>query len=342
MKFTLLIPVGRFSYFVHACVQNVFETCGDVENLDLVFLTSKTVTPAIEMAFAEQAEHYPFRVLAAPFEAGSNHLQLLDWAIREGDLTDWVIVQHSDLFWQRHNWLAQISESVRPELAVLCVPCKSRFCIKRPKQQSESNIPIVGDFFGVYNRKRLVEKDLRFTWGVLGEDVKVSYLVNDAIQRGIIYQCGNKNLVEVGKQFMDGSQAMAWELTLHDPESIGHVLSFEWFYHVVAFFRIADSITRRGNTLRCDFPIDFFAYALYSYLTSFCIEREEVESVALPWSVFCGLARYYRQDVTAWEQIGEWLRTYSRAKHVIGMDDLGVDWVEFLGDRLPTRLVRFV
>lgn len=97
MKLSLLVPVGKFSYFVRACLQNVFETCGTPDAVDFVFLTSNRILPQIEAALEEARQNYRFRVVAAPFDAGSDHLRLLDWAVRETDLTEWVAVQHCDL-----------------------------------------------------------------------------------------------------------------------------------------------------------------------------------------------------------------------------------------------------
>src|SRR6266853_859232 len=99
MKLSLVIPIGRFSFFVHACLANVFETCGAPEVIDFVFLTARTVPPEIETAFKEAADNYRFRVIATPFDPSPNHLRLLDWAVRNSDLTDWFMVQHCDVFW---------------------------------------------------------------------------------------------------------------------------------------------------------------------------------------------------------------------------------------------------
>lgn len=341
MKLSLLVPVGRFSYFVRACLQNVFETCGAPDLLDFVFLTSREVTPAIQRAFAEAASSYQFRVLPAPFDAGSDHLRLLDWAVREADLTEWFIVQHCDLFWKEQNWLNRVLEAVQPDLVLLCTPCPSRFCYRQTPDAPGTNIPIVGDFFGVYNRTELIERNLFFRWGTLGKEVRVSVAVMNAVSASRIYHERGGPRIEAGKVFMDGSQAMAWELAVHNPQGIGHVLSLDSFYHLVAFFRIADSIRRVENTLRCDFPIGLGSYALYSYLTSFCIEREEAEPVALPWRWFSYFARQYGFDMGGWRQVGEWLRGYSRAKQVIGLDGLGLEAVDFNGRifRVGGRLV---
>jgi hypothetical protein len=337
MKLSLLVPVGRFSYFVHACLQNVFETCGAPDDLDFVFLTSMTVEPAVQMAFAEAAKTHPFRVLTAPFDAGFDHLQLLDWAVRKTDLTEWFIVQHCDLFWQEHNWLPRIVQCVRPDLSLLCAPCPSRYNFRPTPGAPGTNIPIVGDFFGAYNRKQLLERNLSFKWGTLHTEVQVSQKVIEAAQKGLIYRDKGNPRIVPGKEFMDGSQAMAWELAVHDPRGIGHVLSLDSFHHLVAFFRIADSLSRAGNTLRCNFPIGLGSYAFYSYLTSFCIDREEVEPVAIPWSVFSHIARRHGVDVGVWRQLMEWLRGYSRAKQVIGLDRLGLEQVDFNGQLFQSQ-----
>ena len=86
--------------------------------------------------------------------------------------------------------------------------------------------------------------------------------------------------IEIGKEFVDGSQAMAWELAVRCPEGMKQVHLGEGFVHLTGFFRIAETIRREEVTLRCNFPLDVGAYAYYSYLSSFCIPRDEaVEQV---------------------------------------------------------------
>ena len=62
----MLVPIDRYSFFVNACLQNTFETCGDQykENIDFVFLTSKNTN--LGQAFRRAALKYSFRVLSAP------------------------------------------------------------------------------------------------------------------------------------------------------------------------------------------------------------------------------------------------------------------------------------
>lgn len=331
MKLSLLVPIGRFSFFVHACLQNVLETCGAPEIIDFVFLTSCQITPEIETAFAEAHKNYPFRVIAAPFDAGSDHLRLLDWAIRNADLADWVVIQHCDLFWKEKNWLCRVLQEIQPELAVLCTPCPSSYFFQ------QTNINIVGDFFGVYNRQQLIERKLFFKWGVLGRDVPVSDKVVEAVQTGAICR-KNGEKIFLGREYMDGSQAMALELAVHAPKAVKQITPLLHFLHLTAFFRIADSVRREGGVLRCNFPIAMHAYAHYSYVTSFCIERIEAESVALPWLWFEYLTRTHGFKTTKEKMNGEWLRGYSTAKEVIGWNGLGVNRIDFNGESWKTNV----
>ncbi|MFN0016977.1 MAG: hypothetical protein ACKVP0_01890 [Pirellulaceae bacterium] len=326
-KISLVIPIGKFSFFVHACLQNIFETCRASESLDFVYLTSQDIAPELQNAFQDAAKDFSFRVVSAPFNSGSDHLQLLDWAVRNADLTDWIIVQHCDLFWREQNWLDRIFQEIDPAVTAICVPCPSRYRI------GSSQIPIVGDFFGVYNRRRLIEQNLYFRWGTLGADVQVSEEVGEAIRSGLIRRDDNRP-IRFGREWMDGSQAMGWELAVLGSEVKQVPLDF---LHLTGFFRIAETIQRHNTTLRCDFQLDFDSYVLYSYLTSFCIERAEVEPVALPWHWTSHLTRLHGRDISEAQAAGKWLRGYSRAKEVVGMDAMGLERIYLNGTKYATR-----
>jgi hypothetical protein len=331
MKISLVIPIGQFSYFVNACLQNVLETSG--AELDFVFLTSKDIAPEIATALKEAEKFYSFRIISAPFNSGANHLRLLDWAFRNADLSDWVIVQHCDLFWREHGWLNRILSTINSNTTVLCTPCKSNYYI------GSENIPIVGDFFGTYNRPQFVKENLSFNWGTLGTDVPVSAEVTDAIHSGLIHREDNLK-IEFGKEFMDGSQAIGWELAIHSPERIQFInLSF---LHLVGVFRMAEAIRRTPTTLTCIYPLHFDAYAYYSYLMSFCVERNECEQFAIPWVIFKRIARIHNVDLNKQEEVGKWLRRYSSAKNVIGLDDLGIEQVIHFSGKYSARPVKFL
>jgi hypothetical protein len=365
-RISLLIPVGRFSYFVHACLQNVLETCGAPDALDFVFLTNRTVPTEISKAFEDASKTYPFRVIAAPLEVGSAHMHLLDWAMRYADLTEWVIIQHCDLFWQERNWLGRILGEIKPELTVLCPSCPSR------DHFGSQNIPLVGDAFGVYNRSKLIEQNLWFRWGVLGHDVPVSLEVINAVQSGLIRRDGQpvsfgsvrprqprpvsfgsvrprqprlrlrwRRPPLIGKEWMDGSVAMSWELAVHDPQGVWHFRPPLNQFHLWSFFRFAERVRRKGNRFWCD--VDWvYPYWLgwYSYVTSFCIERSEIEGATLPWAVYGRLAQLHGWPQEEPQKIGEWLRKYSVAHQVVGLDDLGIERVVFKGKVLAARPVK--
>lgn len=328
---TILIPVGRFSYFVHACLKNVFDTAGC--NFDFVFITSKDVSPEIELAFQEAKKSYQFRVLSATFNSGSNHLRLLDWAVREADLSDWFVVQHCDLFWIEQGWLSRIVAKIRNNLTVICTPCRSKhyYC--------GSNIPVVGDFFGVYNRKELIKRNLFFNWGILGKGVTVSEKVIKAINTGLIWGKNNRK-IEIGKEWMDGSQAMSWELVVHDSSQINKIQLN--FIHLTGFFRISDSFWRKDNTIGCDLELGVDPLVNYSFLSSFCIERKEIEDLVLPWVVLEKIGKIYGNDFISFKENFDLLKSYSNAKNIVGYDDLGIDCVSYCNEKFYTRLVKLL
>lgn len=341
-KISFVIPIGRFSYFVHACLQNVFETCGDPNALDFVFLTAQTIPDEISAAFELASRTFQFRVITAPYDPSPDHLRLLDWAMRHADLTDWVIVQHCDVFWREHNWLPRVRHQLNNSLVVVCPHAFSGYRFLSSLDLCERDIPLVGDTFGVYRRRELAERNLFFRWGTLGTTVPVSEKVAEAVVRGRI-RTAKGAPVEFDHQYMDGSQAMSWELAVRSPTAVRFIRPPPRYEHLWSFFRIADTIRRDGTVLRCEAA----AYMLgslpyYSYLTSFCIERSEVESVALPWIWFHRLAPLYGISTMAAARIGDWLRGYSTARRVIGLDSLGFDQFIMNEVQVASRLVKVI
>lgn len=339
-RISLVIVIDLFSYFVHANLQNVFDTCGTPDDIDFVFLTPCVVHSEIERAFQEASKNHKFRVINTPFQPGPNHLRLLDWAIRHADLTDWVIVQHCDLFWQEPGWLSIILRELNDRLALLCVPCPSSYFIRPMLDAQGTNINITGDFFGVYNRRYLIDHKLFFQCGTLGTYVGVSHEVAEAVRGGLIYRSDN-NTIQFGQEYMDGSQAMAWELAVHDPDAVKQI-DVKGLLHLTGFFRIAETIRREGRTLHIDFMLGMCNYAFYSYLTSFCIERSEVEQVVLPWRSFIVIAQQKGFDIRNCLRTGIWLRKYSRAQNVIGMNSTGVKQVILHRQTFSTFIVKIL
>jgi hypothetical protein len=337
-RISLVIPIDLFSFFVYANLQNVFETCGAPNDIDFVFLTANTVKPEITSAFEDAAKQYKFRVITTPFQPGPNHLRLLDWSIRHADLSDWIIIQHCDLFWREPGWLQVILREINDALTLLCVPCPSRYFLRQMSDSPAMNINITGDFFGVYNRQSLINRKLYFECGTLGTEVPVSNEVADHIRRGLICRNGVDPII-FGKEYMDGSQAMAWELYVHDPESIKQI-DIKGLLHLTGFFRIAECVKRKGKHLFCNFPLDMNNYAYYSYLTSFCIDRMELGDVALPWSCFVKIAERKYFDYRPNWQTGIWLRSYSQSRHIVGMSQLGISRVSLLGREFSTSEIK--
>lgn len=308
-KISLVVPIGQFSYFVYACLRNVFETCGDPACLDFAFIIGRDVTPEVLHAFwvAKRLYPYPFRVIVAPFNAWPSHQKLLDWAIREANITDWVIFQHCDLFWTHNNWLRPLLGILDRGKAVMCMPWESPYCYRGDP------VPLVGDFFGVYNRHQLIQRNCLFRWGVIGSDIPVSSnlvaAMNDIHPR-----------LQLGKSWVDGSIAMGLELMTDHQRPIGYIVDPSVrFFHIGHFFR--DIGRRKGNYILCN---DFFSLVYFSYLSSFCIEKCEVEHIAIPWSVFNAHARLCGYNLTPYITMCKFLELYGIPKEVVGMDSMGL------------------
>lgn len=261
---SVLIPIERFSFFVTACTRNILLTSGLPENqLDIVFLVSKQTTKWVLDAI-ERSRCRSLLIdvpIVTDKSRGLEHQIMLDTAMRDNSLSEWVVVQHCDLIWQKEGWLKELLRRHPKKTALPHLQYTKHFV--HGKQ-----VPLVGDFFGFFNRTKFRE-DFSFRCGYYGDE------------------------------WVDGSVLLSLELAklneIEEPLDLsGH------FYHLMAFFRIYESISVNGRAFRSKLPLgDAFglpkelwikAFTAYSYLTSFAIEKQEIGDKVLPWSLFSELA----------------------------------------------------
>jgi hypothetical protein len=326
---SVIIPVGRFSFFPTVCARNVCETCGNHHDLDLVFLTSSTIEPPVR----EALRHAQARVIAAPFDAGYNHLLLLDWAFREADLTPWVVIQHCDLFWRQEGWLDEIAQAVleRPDGLAVAADWPDKLAHFRIAGTPSL---VLHDYFGAYNRHAVVREGLRFVWGKIGE-LPLSPEVEARIAAGDVtwlpwykneYDClyDIKEKVYGPGDWLDGTDAMTLEASIRLRDQVGSLRLREKFHHVWQFFRIASAVRLTGGVLdlgHIDPKCHHEPLAAYSRLTSLFFDRNELGEQAVPWAVFTRLG--YLTDKAV--RLGEWLGRYADPVNAIGESDaLGV------------------
>jgi len=333
MKHSIVIPVGRFSFFVHANTKNIYS---HVENkpIDLVFVTSNNVEDHVIKALNDAKKDYPIRVLTAPFNAGPNHLKLLDWAIREPSLNEWMITQHCDVFWSEDKWLSDVEEKMTDEVAAICFP-NWQFRI------DNQNMPIIGDTFGAYNRKIISDRNWSFEWDHLQEH-SISSNVRKLIENGRLVRLSGEKFKK--GDFLDGSVIMSLEMIAENPKMIDCIYS-HGLNHLLAFFRIYDSIywdlDKHELHINLPFMQDFAgcskhtwidAITKYSFLSSLVFDKDEIKN-PLPWSLMekISLVEQIDLDIYGATKTCEWISDYHKIpkSKTLGLDDLGIKRIKF-------------
>jgi hypothetical protein len=332
MSHSIVIPVGTFSFFIHANIENIYETTDPATPLDIIFVTSRDVEPHIQKHLDLAVKKYrEVRVLNAPFNSGSNHLELLDWAIRQ-PLNQWMITQHSDVFWGKEGWLPAVEKEMKKDHAAICPP-NYQFTF------NENRIPIIGDTFGAYRRKPIIKKDWSFQWNHYSDE-SVSEKARALIDSGKIKRISGKKYTK--GDFLDGSVIMSLEMIAEDPNMI-KTINVDGMNHLLAFFRICDSIKWNSIAGTLDISIPFLqefggctkelwidAIARYSFLTSLIFDKSEVKN-PLPWSLLEKISADGGINLNGGSSVCEWVAKYSKVKKedTIGMDTLGIKKINF-------------
>src|SRR5689334_6826907 len=119
----ILIPIGKYHFFVDICVKNIMETTDG--QAEIIFLTTKTIPAALENAL----NRADVRHLRCDMDFNDNkyiHLKLLDWAFYHGGLPEVVCIQHADVIWIQNGWHKQIERFCKKsECLAYTIPYKS-------------------------------------------------------------------------------------------------------------------------------------------------------------------------------------------------------------------------
>jgi hypothetical protein len=293
---SIIVPIGVFPFFAKACLHNVLETCGTT-NIDFVFLHNHGIPDNMQQAFDElRHEGMKFRVVECAFDADECHTMLLDWIIRnDPSLREWIIVQHCDLFWQRNNWLKVILESIQAHPDCIALTPND---LKLVRWKDGRELVTLHDFFGVYNKNRIIQNNLLFQWGpycLLPISHEVRKIVDNqevTFKENIIFH----------DQFLDGTVMMSLECAVRFPNLV-HYLPADFtnrkcFYqHWWDFFRFAHCVKIEGSNLLIGRRSQSMGH--YSYVSSFICSGETFHAkqyfdrkhafVPLPWSIWTKL-----------------------------------------------------
>jgi hypothetical protein len=316
----------------------VAETCGlSLDEFDFVFLTSKDVTPEVERAFEKIKNKYKFRVIRAPFNSPW-HLHHLDWAIEHADLNDWVFLQHCDTFWKINcePWLKITRDFIRskPDLMAIGMPRSNFFVF----QKDSKPIPTLHDFAGAYNRKEIVQRGWRFSWGYIGGDLKPSPKLRDMIltQR---FQRSKESIwrskatppsqqIILGQDWIDGSEWLTLELNAHYPKLIEYYDYMKNLIHPWSMFRRICTVEKKENVLLFDVDPTSFRdkmdiWATHSWISSLYFDLDESPNLIFPYRLFQDVAqangRSFSKDPP--HEIANILKRYVQPNKSLGLDD---------------------
>ncbi len=167
MAISILIPIERFSFFIPACVNNIFKTAGlPKDQIDIVFLVSKQATSWVLKAIEASGCRKIFVDVPTDLDKslGLEHQIMLDEAIRDKTLNKWVVIQHCDLIWRKEGWLKELDHLAKTSKKTAIPHCQLTKYFVHGKP-----VPLVGDFFGFFNRTKF-KKGMSFRCGYLKDE----------------------------------------------------------------------------------------------------------------------------------------------------------------------------
>lgn len=344
---SLLLPVGDYSFFVRACIGNIFETCGAEHDLDLVLLLSQSTPDHVYQQIEVEQLTYNFRVLTAPFKTRL-HLDLLNWAIHnDTDMQDWFMVQHSDLMWTKNGWLKLVQKAVETHSNDICVSCTS---INASAYTLDNNVTLPQhDYVGIFHRERLVENKFNFMWGSLPKLKPSPTLLEVLSQNRIAYK--NTGVIIDQKAWVDGTKLIQLEMCVRFPERQHHIPLMPFFFHPWEVFRVLFCTKIKNDHLVINFGKNarennhaMHCIADASYVSSMLLDRDEITD-PIPWLAF----RYLEKSNNKYWDKCKWrfekFQKYANPDNIIGSDDaLGLNYINHLSKeiRLPWSYKAFL
>lgn len=344
MQVSILISIGLYPYFVRANLENIRETCGvDLADVDFVFLTHDTVPQNLLDAFEEERRRgYKFRVVRAPFDSGLNQLRLFDWAMANASLREWVVIQHSDLFWLPgcDPWMPKVQKAIQehPDHIFLTNDFWYNFSI-----DGKMYPPIVTDSLCVFNRKRFVEQKLFWEWGhPLESQHRISPELSTAIDLDKIarYDSGTFETKVGWTTWLDGGIFATLETALRFPHLINRsrFIEIDTYFHPWQFYRVASSARLKDGVfrIRTETKNNLTPQAAYSYISSFCFDRKDLVN-PYPWSLFVRIADRLGYDHRSMYRNLAPLQRYRITSDVLGHDDMGVHTIYYGKQRIENH-----
>jgi hypothetical protein len=320
---TIIVPTGNYPFFIRACYRNVLETAGVV---DFRYLVTSDVSSQTIDTFRAIGANY--MVAPIKYSCRGVHLDLLDWAFTQPDVSNWVYIQHCDVFWTQRGWYEEMKRSIAssPETVAFVMPYSQYIGEYKHKQFkfyfNKQKMLRTDDFAGLYNRKALRALNLSFKWGT-AKNLVSENLRNIILSRKIRRRDGRLLALD---QFLDGSDCIGLELGTQGDHLVKEMEISSPYYHAWDLFGMGYHMSRKGNVLLVDRSLEKSMNSIrsYSWVSSFLFNRHEIKNKIFPWVV----ATHFLPKLEK-PAICSFLERYKDTDQVIGLDDDGIARIKF-------------
>ena len=368
MDISHLIPIGYYPYLARANILNIAETCENLKDIDIVFLTHSGptgMTPQLQETLDELSKQYPFRVLQCDENLDYELGQLLDWAIyHEGnELREFISLQHADTFWKKSGWLLALMSAMGENTV-----CVNRGCNPEDGLRPTHNhkyirgLGVVGyvtDNHGLFKKDYILENHLTLDWGHINEskfdNVGGIDTIRNLARAGKLYGIESDNsegmrLGKLGKDpWFDGAQLFSVYLALDPTSQLAQLPAFgHTYFHPDNVLRALKLINMEedGKVLRIydkSTLLEGWSKAspvkvcFTSWVSCCCfdMERDPIEKI-IPLSIVSQLfpKKVFRSSQNLVNKYGELLLKYvdPKAKRFGGRPAPAVERIEFTDD----------
>lgn len=277
---SILIPIGDVPFFPEALIKNIKETIG-ISNYKIHFLISNPSNRILEELSSISEEFYVHIKNLSSFTKGI-HLNLLDWAMYNLPLSEWVYVQHADMFWKTNNWFYIFQKYMKNFVAIMPPYNNSCFNYKHYKFKFKGeNVIRCHDFSGMYHKPSFVENNLNFFWSRVkncGKKVILQNLQNfELIQELRVL---NEN------DFLDGSDLISLYYR-YLGKNVCEIKENIDYYHCWGLFGLAWNMNKENNAVYINetFKNSLIGMKSYSWISSFCFNYDIWEDRVFPWFI---------------------------------------------------------
>jgi hypothetical protein len=279
MKLTILIPLPQLPFLFKAIVENIKETIG-ISDYKIIFLVTK-----IEKRFYEETKNFDeviFFEINLNFKCKGVHLRLLDYAFEHLNLTEWVYVQHADMFWITKNWFNLFYKHASHAVAIMPSYYTSDYMHKHYKYTINNNKIIrCHDFCGLYHRPTIIENKLKFWWTE----------VKDCNQQIIFDNLKNIKIINPNKKlelndFLDGSDLISLYFACKNKNLVVEVNDPLEYYHCWDLFGVSWSMCKKNNQLIINrtFENSILGLESYSWISSFYFDYNIWQDKIFSWN----------------------------------------------------------